>query len=207
MLQRIARKGSDKAKLAEQMIATPELLPEIFNGLNASEAAVKYGCEKVLKLISEKAPALLYSRMEFFVGLLESENNFLKWGAIRIIANLAAVDMENKFEKIFDRYFAPVQGPAMITAGNIVASAPKIAAAKPHLTERIVRELLRVERARYQTAECHNVVLGHVILAFGQLFERLRDKTAVVALARRQLKNPRNATRTKAEKFLKKFGA
>ena len=189
------------------MIATPELLPEIFNGLNASEAAVKYGCEKVLKLISEKAPALLYSRMEFFVGLLESENNFLKWGAIRIIANLAAVDMENKFEKIFDRYFAPVQGPAMITAGNIVASAPKIAAAKPHLTERIVRELLRVERARYQTAECHNVVLGHVILAFGQLFERLRDKTAVVALARRQLKNPRNATRTKAEKFLKKFGA
>ncbi len=206
LLRRVARKGSDKAKLAEQVIAAPTLLPQIFDGLQASEAPVKYGCEKVLMLISEKAPALLYPHMDCFVGLLESGNNFLKWGAIRIIANLAVVDVENKFEKVFDRYFAPIPGPAMITAGNIVASAPKIAAAKPHLAERIVRELLKVEHARYQTAECRNVALGHVILALGQLCESLQDKTAVMALVRRQLENSRNATRIKAGKFLRKYG-
>ena len=41
----------------------------------------------------------------FFVNLLSSDNTYHKLSAIRIIANLTKIDTENKFEKIFNRYY------------------------------------------------------------------------------------------------------
>jgi len=124
------------------------LLSEIFEGLNAEQANIKYGCDKILRLISEKAPSLLYPQFDFFANNLNSDNNFFKWGAIHVIANLAAVDAENKFEPNFDRYFAPISGPVLITAANIIKGAAKIALARPELTARIVYALLQVEKAK-----------------------------------------------------------
>jgi hypothetical protein len=48
--------------------------------------------------------------------------------------------------RILDRYFAPISGPVMVTAANIIGGAVKIARAKPALTERIVSEILKVEK-------------------------------------------------------------
>jgi hypothetical protein len=41
-------------------------------------------------LVSEKKPELVYSYFDFLVKLLDSENNFLKWGSIITISNLCA---------------------------------------------------------------------------------------------------------------------
>src|SRR4030042_6764881 len=134
VIQKIARKGSDKEKIAAEVIKNPEALPSLFEGLNSDKAAIRYGCEKILRFISEKKPELLYPHFDFFVKMLDSEHNFLKWGAIMPIANLTEADKEKKFEKIFDRYFSPISGPVMITAGNTIGSAARIALYKPHLT-------------------------------------------------------------------------
>ncbi len=74
--EKISEKESDKEEIAAQVIAKPELLSEIFAGLNADKANIKYGCDKVLRIISEKKPQLLYPKMEFFVMNLDSDNNF-----------------------------------------------------------------------------------------------------------------------------------
>jgi hypothetical protein len=204
LLQQISQKASDKEAIAAKVINQPELLSEIFEGLNSDQANIKYGCDKILRLVSEKAPALLYPYFDFFAGNLNSENTFLKWGAIHILANLAAVDAENKFERIFDKYFAPTPGPVLITAANVINGAAKIALAKPELTERIAQSLLQVEKAKYKTAECRNIALGHVIKSVDQFFGQIKDQEPMLKLVRRQLKNSRNATRKVAEKFLKK---
>ena len=201
----IAEKDSDKEEIADRVIKNPESLEEIFEGLNANKANIKYGCEKVLRLISEKNPAVLYPWFDFFVELLNSDNNFLNWGAIKIIANLTTVDSENKFESIFSKYFAPIPGPQLIPAANTIDSAAIIVLTKPHLTDRITRELLKVEKARYQTVECRNIALGKAIKSFDQFFDQIEDKEPVIKLIKKQLKNTRNATKKKAEKFLKKW--
>jgi len=164
----------------------------------------KNGCDKILRLISEKAPTLLYAQFGFFANNLDSDNNFFKWGAIHILANLAAVDAENKFERIFDKYFAPISGPVLITAANIIKGAAKIALARPELTARIVHALLQVEKAKYQTAECRNIALGQVIKSVNRFLDQINDKEPVIKLVRKQLKNSRTATQKAAEKFLKK---
>ncbi|GAG52160.1 unnamed protein product, partial [marine sediment metagenome] len=101
--------------------------------------------------------------------------------------------------------FALISGPTLITAANTIRGAAKIALAKPKLTDKITQELLKVEKAEYQTTECRNVVLGHVINSFSEFFDQIENKRPVVELIRKQFKNTRSGTRKKAEKFLKKF--
>lgn len=140
LLEQISLKEIDKKELAVRVMRKPELLREVFQGLNTDKAAIKYGSEKVLRIISEKKPEVLYPKMDFFINNLDSENNFFKWGAIRVIANLAVVDSENRIEEIFDKYFAPIPGPVLVAAANVIEGAAKIARAKPELADRIAGE-------------------------------------------------------------------
>ena len=142
--------------------------------------------------------------MDFFVDLLDSDHKFLKWGVISIFANLATVDSKKKFEKIFEKYFAAIPGPDLITATNSAKGAAKIARAKPELTEKNAKELLKVEKTRYRTTECRNVAIGHTVKSFDQFFGQVKDKEPVVKLVKKQLESTRNATRKKAEEFVRK---
>ena len=45
--------------LAQRVAAQPALLTEVFAGLGERQARVKFGCAKVLLLVSERNPALL----------------------------------------------------------------------------------------------------------------------------------------------------
>lgn len=206
LFQRIANKEDGIEIIAAEVVEKPELVVKLVEGLGNKQARVKYGCEKVLRMVSERKPEILYPHFDLFVRLLDGDNTFLKWGSIHILANLAAVDIERKFDRIFDRYFAPIPGPSLIPAANTIGGAAKIALAKPELIARITRELLKVEKAEYQTTECLNVALGQVINSFEMFFDQVEDKAPVISLVKRQLKNTRSATRKKAEAFIKRRG-
>lgn len=204
LLQQIARKNSDKNKIAEKVIMDTTLLPELFNGLQSDEAQLKYGSNKVMINISEKNPSVLYPKLDFFTNQLDSENNFLKWGAIEIIANLCKVDSSHHFENISSKYFAPIHGHHMITAANTIKAAAKIALHKHSLADKISEEMLKVEQADYETTECNNIVIGQAIKTLGDLLPHIKNKMPVFEFVKRQLKNKGPATKNKAELFLRK---
>jgi hypothetical protein len=205
LLQRIARKSSSNAGIADEILSNPDKIPTILEGLTSSNPRIKFGCSKVLRLASEKQPEALYPQMDYFVVLLDNENTFLRLDAARVLANLARVDTQGKFEGIFGKYFSPIAGPTMIPAANVIGMAPTIVRAKPGLTGRVVAEILRVQNAKYATRECRNIALGHAIKSFDAIFERIEDKAPVVDLVKKQLRNTRPATRKKAELFLRKY--
>jgi len=93
----------------------------------------------------------------------------------------------------------------MITANHAINALTDIALAKPEYQAEITKELLKVEHYSYDTAECRNICIGKVILAIGKYFDDLKDKEATLDFVRRQTKNTRNATRKKAEQFLRKY--
>jgi hypothetical protein len=105
---------------------------------------------------------------------------------------------------ILDRYFSPIVGPAMITAANVIRGGARIAQAKAHLADAIAEEVVKVARARYRTRECRNVAVGHAIVALGDFFCLRNHPGPTLDFVRRQLRNPRPATRKKAEPFLKR---
>ena len=202
--RRLARKDSSKERIAGEVIKRPPLLADLLDGLGSGEATVKYGCAKVIRAISEREPSVLYPRTDFFVELLDSENTILQWEAIVVLGNLARVDSKRKIDRILDRYLEPIRGPVMITAGNTIKGATRIALAKPKLTERIVKAILGVQRARYKTPECRDIAIGHALEGLGELLDQLGDARPVLSFARRQLKNRRSATKRKAERFLRR---
>jgi hypothetical protein len=93
----------------------------------------------------------------------------------------------------------------MIAAANVMQAAAVIAAAQPRLADTLAAGILTVGRAKYETEECRNVAIGHAIQALDRFFASIPRQRAVVSFVRRQLDNPRPATRRKAEKFLKKW--
>ncbi|MFA5374602.1 MAG: hypothetical protein WC455_02445 [Dehalococcoidia bacterium] len=205
LIDQIATKGSDKEQIAEDIADDPERIAEVIEGLNSRKASVKFGCGKVLRIISEKYPKALYPHIDTFIKLLNSENNIMKWEGIYVIGNLASIDKDKRIDAILTKYLKPIEGPVMITAANVIGGAARIAVAKPYLSERIVTAILKVEHAEYATAECRNVALGHALDAFEIFSDNIKNKQPVIDLVTRQTNNTRNSTRKRAEKLLKKW--
>ena len=201
--KKIAGKGPDPGKIAESVIHAPQWIPALIAWMSADTPALKYGSEKVLRIISEKRPDLVYPYFDSLATMLDCENSFLKWGAILCLANLTRVDSAGKFEAIFDRYFRPISGPVMITAGNIMRGSARIALAKPHLADRIAAEILKVEQAEYRTAECRNVAIGHAIDSFTLFYDLVRDRSCIIRFVKAQVGNPRPPVHRRAVKFLR----
>ncbi len=205
ILNAIAKKETENEEVAEETMKNPELLPELLAGINSSNPRIRFETAKVLRIISRRKPEMLYSRMEFFVNLLDSENNILKWNAMDIIANLAKVDSRDEINRLFKKFFGYLYEGSLITAGHVIDNSGRIALSKPELQDEITKELLKVEEIPLPTEECRNILLGKTITAFQVYFDRIKNKPKVVSFVKRQLNNSRNATRAKAERFLVKL--
>ncbi len=174
-------------------------------GLEAPAARVRFGCLKDLRRLSEESPQSLYPDFDKFVRLLDHPNSIFRWNTAHILANLARVDRSHKLAPLLGRFLKPVVGPQMIGAANVIQAAAVIAAAQPRLADKLAAGILAVGRARYETEECRNVAIGHAIQSLDRFFGCIPHQRAVLSFVRRQLDNPRPATRRKAEKFLKKW--
>ncbi|UCF09178.1 MAG: hypothetical protein JSW28_05750 [Thermoplasmata archaeon] len=203
ILEELAKKEIKADDLATEVVSNLDMLPSIIKGISSEKPEVRFGCAKILRTVSRERPDALYPDMHFFIDLLDSDNNIIRWNAMDVVANLTRVDSEKKFEDVFHRYYALLEDESMVTAAHVVDNSGKIAMAKPHLALKITRELLKVEEIS-RNSECVNILSGKAILAFEEYFELIENKKEVMAFAKRQLKSTRPATRKKAEKFVKK---
>ncbi len=182
----------------------------LIDTIKNEKGSIKFGCEKALRIVSERHPELIYPDFDFFVELMDSENSFLKWGAILTIANLTAVDKNGKFEAAFEKYYSFIKGPQIAAAGNVIGSSIKIAENLPELTDRIVDAILKVDDATYVykgevSSECKNVAYQEAINAFYMLYVKTSRKKEVMDFIARQLDNTRAKASAAARKFMKKY--
>ncbi len=205
VLSLIGKKETEATDIVEKVTKNPDLLPQLLDGISSANARIRFASAKILRMISEENPEILYSSMDFFVNLLDSDNNILKWNAMDIIANLTIIDTDNKFDNLFRKFYGHLYDGSLITAGHVVDNSGKIALAKPEFQAEITKELLKVEKIPLPTEECRNILIGKTIEAFDGFYDRIKDKDKIISFVKRQLKNPRNATRSKAERFLKRF--
>jgi len=73
---------TDIDELVDQVLKNPKLIEVLISTIDSEKGSIKFGCEKIVRLLSEKKPELVYPYFDFLVKLLDSENSFLKWGAI-----------------------------------------------------------------------------------------------------------------------------
>ncbi len=214
MLQRLADKSITKETLYRDICKNFELLPEVLNGVlngvSSPKANVRYGCSSILVDLSAKFPEKLYSYMDAFIALLDSKYRILKWNAMAVLANLCTVDVNRKFDAIFETYFGFLSDEYLVTVANVVSNSGKIARAKPYLAPKISTELLKVENiatSPHLTEECKRVIAEHAIKSFNIFFDTLgnSDKAKVVSFVKRQVDSPRKTLKREAEAFLEQW--
>jgi len=207
-LQKLVDKSMTKQELLQKVKLDFNLLPTVLKGFSSSKAAIRYGCAKVIMDLSEEHPERLYLHMDFFVDLLDSKHRILTWNAMAIIANLAKVDKDKKFDAIFDKYYSFINDEHMVTVANVVGHSGKIALAKPHLVDKVTDELLKVENISttpHLTEECKRVIAEKTIKSFYLFFDKIKQKEKVTSFVKNHLNSPRKTLRRAAENFLDKW--
>jgi len=209
LLRKLVSKSLTKVGLLQKVRENPSLIPEVLSGISSSKAAVRYGCAKVLMDLSREQPERLYPYMDTFVALLDSKYRILVWNAMAIIADLAKVDKDRKFDAAFSKYYGFLNDEYMVTVANVVGNSGKIALAKPYLAQKIASELLKVENISttpHLTDECRRVIAEKAIESFDVFFDKIENKDEVISFVKRNKNSSRKSLKMKAESFLKKWG-
>jgi hypothetical protein len=209
IVQKLAEKTVTKEQLFKAVEKDFELLPLVMGGVSSSKVSVRYSCASVLVDLTAKHPEKLYPHMDFFTSLLDSKHLILVWNGLASIANLCSVDVDKKFDAIFDKYYGFLGDEYMVTVANVVGNSGKIALAKPYLTARITSELLRVGKLRvtpHLTDECRRVIAEKAVETFDTYFDQMgsEEKVKVVSFVKKYRESSRASLRKDAEAFLKR---
>jgi len=201
MLSELDKKNASVENVAKEALKDKEVLSELLEGILSKKDTIRYNSFKVLLLISDEHPEVLYPKWDFFVDIVDSDNAYWKLIAVRIIANLTKADTKNKFEKIFDKYY-DLFNDSVIVAGHLAANSGKIAKAKPKLQTKITNKLLNIDK----TDQKHkDLVKAGAIEAFDEYFEEAKNKKKILDFVKKQLNCKSPKTRKKAKEFLKKW--
>lgn len=205
-LASLAKKEIKAEFIAMKVIKNPKLLLEVLSGFLSAVADIKFKSAKVLVLISKEKPELLYPYFYFFAKQLVNKNNILKWNAIDVIASLTVVDTENKFDKLYKKFYGMLYEGNLITANHVIAGSTVIVTSKPYLEDKITKEILHAKAIPLPTEECRNILKGNAIKTFERYFYQIKRKDEIIDFVRKEVNNTRNAMKKKAKRFLKKFG-
>lgn len=201
-------KNKDLEGMVEVLKEEPSRIKGLIEKINTDKSSGKFFLEKSIRLLSEREPSLVYPYFSEIADLIQSPNNFIKWGAIITISNLVGVDEENRFESLFDEYFSLLNSDSMITAGNVAGNTWKFVVKKPEWESEITERLLKVKENTYlykgePSPECKNIMLGHVLGCFDKYYEASTLQEKIIAFAESEVNNPRKSVARKAQAFLK----
>jgi hypothetical protein len=200
----LSQKDVNIEKVAGTALKDKNFLSELVQNLRTKQETVRFNSSKVLNLISETNPEVLYPEWDYFFALLQGDNTYWKCSAIPLIANLTRVDNEKKFERIFERYFGLMNDRSFIPAAYLARSAATIVKAKPNLRHKITEKLLKIDETHHDPQR-RDLVKSDIIEAFGEYFKEAENKKRIIAFVKQQLDCDSPKTRKTASKFLKKW--
>jgi len=71
-MQNLNKKEFEPESLINKAIEDPNILAELINNLVAKDETIRYNSHKVLLIISQNKPKVLYPHWDFFSDLLKS---------------------------------------------------------------------------------------------------------------------------------------
>jgi hypothetical protein len=185
----------------EKKVLEDKELSEALDGIMSKKDEIRSASFEILKRISEDQPNALYPKWDYLADLLDSDNHSHRYISINLLANLAKVDVKNKFETIFDKYFGNIEGERTMVAGQAALNSGKIAKAKPKLQAKITSRLLDIDKI-HQGKQIE-LLKAYAIEAFNEYFEESSDKNEILDFVKAQLESKSPKTRKVAKEFLK----
>ena len=179
-----------------------------FEKLESVNTKEKYAFVKELLALGKENPKDLYPYLPQIIHMLDTGNNIIIWAGIELLGSLITIDKSHRIKLQLPRLYTYLNTGKMITANHAVAALSEIAKVEVELQDQIVEEILEIQEYEYDTEECKNIVYGNIIKGMVTCYPTLQNektKKKVVEFIRKQKENTRNATKKKAEEFLKRY--
>ena len=204
------KEKQDLRKYVDIVSKEASLVPQLLDIIETDKSAVKFQAEKIIRMISEERPIIIYPYFERIAALLYCGNNFIKWGAIQMIPNLLDVDKEHLWTKVRERYMETYMSPQIVEFGNGVKGAEKILAAYPEEEPILIPPLLSIDEHIFLykgevSKECQNVAIGQIIETFEKIYPKSSYKKEMILFAENNIYNERKTVKAKALRFLRKY--
>ena len=195
----------DAENIADRIMEGEISLESVLDGISNKLPRVQFGCSKSLLLLSGKNPAALYKKIDRVIELLSNENQILKWNAIAMLGNMAAVDRKCRIEGLLPMFYGFLSSGELIAANHAMDALGKIGRTFPEERKQIALHLCGVERESFDTDECRNIAIGKAIQALEMFADFINPAKSLIEFARRQTGNRRPATAKKAKALLGKL--
>jgi len=190
--------------IVKKVLKDNKLLSELIKGVASKDDSVRYPNAIALEILSNEHPEMIYPEWDFFIDLLNRRNAYSKSIAIKTIANLTSVDIEDRFENIFNEYYNELNDKSVIVARQLAINSGKIAKAKPKLQTKITNKLLSIDETNHNPNR-KDLIKGDIIKAFSEYFEEIENKKEIIKFVKKQLKSTSPSTLKKVKEFLKRW--
>ena len=196
------KKDVDIKELAQKALTDNVLIHELLNGIVSKDNTTRSNSFNVLQIVSAEKPEILYPQWDYFHKMLISKNNYHRYIAIYILADLTRIDKENKFEDIFEDYYGILAGDKIMTASHVALNSSKIALNKPELQSKILDRLLDIDNIHQ--GRQNELLKSYVIEALRKMYPEIKDKKRVAKFIEDQMDSSSPKTRDLAACFLDK---
>lgn len=124
-------------------------IKETLSLLQSKDSKVSYKALQELQQESEKSDSL-YSYMDMFFDMLDSENSYVRTRGILLIAYNSKWDVDNKIDEIIDKYLEHISDIKPITARQCIKVLPIIVSNKVDLKNEIILALKKADISKYK---------------------------------------------------------
>jgi hypothetical protein len=197
------KKGLGVKEIAARAAGQSGLLALILKNTRSKNDTLRYNCYQILLTVSSSDPKALYPHWDALTEMLDSQNNFFKYQAVYLIANLLSADTEGRFDLISKKYFGLIDSDSIMIASHLALNAGKIAKAKPELRPIITALLLKAGK-KSGDRKNGELLRSYIIEAFEQYADNVGQADPIRAFVSDQLESGSPKTRKTAKNFLDK---
>ena len=171
--KKVSVKKAAIESLAELILKDTTVLAAALENLTEKNETIRYNSYRAIKMITVSKPALFYPYWDFFTAQLESENTYHKLVGIHILADLASIDSENRFEQLFEQYYHLLHHSSMVVVSHVCLASGRLMLFKPDLIRKIEDLLLDIDR--FIGKQKHKDLIKSAVL---EAFTEARSRTA-----------------------------
>lgn len=198
----LSKKGVDLEKIAEDALSDENLFKTLMDEIKSKDNTVRFNAFNTLLILSENNAEFLYPHWDYFQDMLDSQNNYHKYIAVYLLANLTAVDSENRFNKIFNGYFGLVEGNKAMIASHVILNSSKIANNKPELKSEIIEKLLLTDELH--KGKQKELIKSYVIETLRKINPEDEDRIKIEGFVKLQLDSSSPKTRSAAKCYIER---
>ncbi len=161
--------------IAKKIIESLEQLDNLMAALESDKEQVKKNAAKVIRKISEHAPASIYPYFEKIEQMLDSADYEVRSNAMATIANLVPVDKDKKIdEDLWKRIAGFISDTSTEVASMAMEALGKIAKHTDEYRDKIAAKLLEVEKYGKESVEKNERLKKavEVLESFGENLDR-----------------------------------